>query len=663
MEYELRTTEDIAIGQNLTPPLRPLAAVLRDSALTSYCSACFSALPPHPFPLVSPPNPHHNSPTLLYCSPGCSSADSPLHLSSGEAHLLSLFLQSPPSTWIDSSDLRLSLRLVSIFQKLPQKSNLFHLEQNDTDLERITGLMTNRERLVCGPNQNNEGENCVNYDNLFERISEGAMLVAKARRACLGEPINVHEPNHFLFEEMVLCLVLTNAVEVQDECGFNLGVAVYGPAFSWINHSCSPNACYRFLVGPQENEQSSLRIVPAVKNGGSCALMVEGDLQYSCLGDVEENGYGPSVVVRSIKDVRKGEEVTIAYTDLLQPKEMRRAELWSKYRFTCSCKRCNSVPPTYVDNALQALSAGNCSTIPEPSDTMIERLMQSFNDAIADYLSFDDPISCCKKIENLLLYSDSLQQNESKSPQKLKLHPLHHLSLNAYTTLASAYKIRANDLMALHYDVERQNREAFNMYKTSAAYSLLLAGGAHHLYAFEPALIATAANFWINAGESILNFARNSLWDTFLNPESALLDFSSVLTKNCNTCNLADILKPKSVGPDQIKEFEDTKGRLYSCIADITPKVWCMLAYKSSFLKGIKNPVDFSWLEVPENRTVLENSGLEGEECTNEHVWMNLLLLGVHCWRFGALLSSICYGLSAKMNSYHEALAIFKESA
>ena len=31
-------------------------------------------------------------------------------------------------------------------------------------------------------------------------------------------------------------------------------------------------------------------------------------------------GYGPRLVVRSIKKINKGEEVTVAYTDLLQPK-------------------------------------------------------------------------------------------------------------------------------------------------------------------------------------------------------------------------------------------------------------------------------------------------------------------------------------------------------
>lgn len=37
-------------------------------------------------------------------------------------------------------------------------------------------------------------------------------------------------------------------------------------------------------------------------------------------GYVERNGYGPRIIVRSIKAVVKGEEVTIAYTDLLQPR-------------------------------------------------------------------------------------------------------------------------------------------------------------------------------------------------------------------------------------------------------------------------------------------------------------------------------------------------------
>lgn len=36
--------------------------------------------------------------------------------------------------------------------------------------------------------------------------------------------------------------------------------------------------------------------------------------------NAECGSYGPRVIVRSIKRIKKGEEVTVTYTDLLQPK-------------------------------------------------------------------------------------------------------------------------------------------------------------------------------------------------------------------------------------------------------------------------------------------------------------------------------------------------------
>ncbi|KAK6131045.1 hypothetical protein DH2020_035208 [Rehmannia glutinosa] len=603
---EMRAIEDIAIGQDLTPPLRPLAFVLRDSALSSHCSACLSTLPPPEFPPFAPAfpqNPYHvpiDTPSPLYCSPSCSSLDSPLHLSSGEPHLHSLLLQSPTSTWNDdSSDLRLSLRLVHIFGKLPQHYRFspkfpgsMSSDQKNGALERIAGLMTNRENLLFGENRNHqfqcsdEGDNSdENDENILERIREGAKVIAKARRMCLDENVNVEKQDEFVLEEMVLCLVLTNAVEVQDKSGCCIGVAVYVTAFSWINHSCSPNACYSFLMGLEDNvELPALRITPAAKSGCGNGY----DNGFIMEGDVEKNGYGPRIIVRSIKAVNKGEEVTIAYTDLLQPKEMRRAELWSKYWFSCRCKRCGAMPEAYVDNAVQALSAAN----PESSDYKIEKLMQSFDNAVTDYLSSGDPIWCCKNLENLLthghLNNKTREPNEAKSPQKLKLHPYHYLSLNAYTALSSAYKVHASDLSVLNSDIETQKLEAFKMYKTSAAYSLLLAGAAHHLFTFESSLVTTVANFWMNAGESMLNLSRSFLWASFLNLSPTHLEFLSVSTQKCN-CR-------------------------------------CL-----------------------------------GEEC-DEQVRMYIFLLSIHCLRYGALFSSICYGLSAEMNCY-TTLGFLKEFA
>ncbi|KAK4434684.1 protein SET DOMAIN GROUP 41 [Sesamum alatum] len=715
---EMRAVEDIAIGRDLTPPLPPLAFVLNDAALSSHCSACFSTLPPHPFFPTLLQNPSHvrkNTPTPLYCSPLCSSLDSPRHFSSGESYLLSLFCHSPPSTWDNSSDLRLSLRLLygfrehlrdcSVLPSFPgsttseqrlllggkkdypfqqiqnvegpddylenkeeQRENMKSCCHDEIVRERIAGLMTNRERLIFeatkkdqfqgineeeNPNENRD-DSSESTESVLERIREGAALMAKARRMCLNEDENVEKEEEFVVEEVVLCLVLTNAVEVQDRSGCSIGVAVYGTSFSWINHSCSPNACYRFSMGLENNEQPRSRIVPAAKTGHSendNGLMMEG-----------QHLYGPRIIVRSIKAVEKGKEVTIAYTDLLQPKEMRQAELWLKYRFSCCCQRCVAVPKTYLDCALQALSAVNPDSC-KSSINEIEKLTQSFGDAINDYLSLGDPRSCCMKLENLLshghLIDELLEPKEAKSPPKLKLQPFHHLSLDAYTTLASAYKVQASDLLALNSEAGSQKLEqAFNMYKTSAAYSLLLAGAVHHLYMFESALVASVANFWINAGESLLSLARSSFWDSFLNPGLNHIEFSSFPTQKCNRCCLTDTFEPN------LMQSEEIKRRISNCIAKETSHIWSMLASDSRFLRLIQNPIDFSWLASAETSTDLQLHVAEpavekgclplkaGRRCNEDQVGMNLIEVGIHCLRYGKLLSTICYGLSAEMNYY-----------
>ena len=61
---------------------------------------------------------------------------------------------------------------------------------------------------------------------------------------------------------IAFCAVLTNAVEVHDDEGRALGIAVFDPTFSWINHSCSPNACYRFILSSHSDEPELLRIAP-----------------------------------------------------------------------------------------------------------------------------------------------------------------------------------------------------------------------------------------------------------------------------------------------------------------------------------------------------------------------------------------------------------------
>ncbi|KAI8016341.1 Protein SET DOMAIN GROUP 41 [Camellia lanceoleosa] len=118
------------------------------------------------------------------------------------------------------------------------------------------------------------------------------------------------------------------------------------------------------------------------------------------------------------------------------------------------------------------ISAVSCSCANLSSET------DYVDDAITEYLTFVNPNSCCEKLENLLIHGfldGQFEPKEEKSKQQFWLHPLHHLSLSAYTTLASAYKTRASYLLALNPEMDELQLEAFDMSRTSAAYSLMLA--------------------------------------------------------------------------------------------------------------------------------------------------------------------------------------------
>lgn len=163
-----------------------------------------------------------------------------------------------------------------------------NLEKNG-GLERIAGLMTNREKLIFGDDSDENCGDCEDSDenrgSVLKKIREGAKAMAKARRTGMGQNVYTEKMEDFVLEEMALCLVVTNAVEVQDKSGCSIGIAVYDTAFSWINHSCSPNACYRFVTGSEHNEHSPLRIRSSYAQNG-CGdeyrngLIMEGDLQY-----------------------------------------------------------------------------------------------------------------------------------------------------------------------------------------------------------------------------------------------------------------------------------------------------------------------------------------------------------------------------------------------
>ncbi|MQL94225.1 hypothetical protein Taro_026878 [Colocasia esculenta] len=667
---EMRACEETGMSRDLTPPIRPFAASLHDSFLLSHCSSCFLPVPV----VLHGRSPDPRSPpccrcgaALRYCSSGCRDADVDAHASSGECQLLllvRLHRSSRLSAWRegDTADLRAAVRLAYSFEKLGL------LPAPRSGLRRIGGLLAgDRGELEEG-------------SEMRERIREGGALMYRARKLLRCDADGGCESGEGGgdVEEAVLWAVVTNAVEVQVGEGLAIGIAVYGPRFSWFNHSCSPNACYRFeLLGSECFRSSGSRLLVHPTATGSEDGMVTtwaldekeqnqgGTLPQSWLLDGKGRfcRFGPRIVVRSIRPIKQGEEVCITYTDLLQPLALRRSDLWSKYGFICCCKRCTAIPEMYVDHILSetAFSLDTANLNPchgHPQDEETEELADILNQAVTEYLSTGGPVACCSYIENILskgFRGEWLQLVES-SPTRFKLQPLHHISLKAYIILASMYRIRGCDLQTSNLGRDGVP-EVFDMNRAAAAYSLLLAGATNLLFLSDPSLIATTALFWISAGRSFLGLVRSLLHG----PQAKLVNLSDFTPLFGDDRGMMTHIGESSLPWD---EFNTTSLRFLGCVSSISSKVWPSVVSGIQCLRDVKNPVDFSWLEKknvshqgPVSESVAsgvchsiidEESRCIGCKCETEmraeEDGGDLYRLAIHCLVYGGFLSTICYG-------------------
>ncbi|KAG7594168.1 SET domain [Arabidopsis thaliana x Arabidopsis arenosa] len=552
---EILAAEDIEIGTDLFPALSPLASSLYESFLSSHCSSCFSLLPPSP---LQP----------LYCSAACSLTVS-----------LPNFPQFPPEiTPILPSDIRTALRLLN--STVVDTSSSPH---------RLNGLLTNHQLLMA--------------DSSFSlAIQNAASFIATVLRS--------NRKNTEL-EEAAICSVLTNAVEVQDSNGLALGIALYDSRFSWINHNCSPNSCYRFVnnTTSYHDDLDYPITIPHVTNTETL----------SNLEQVRTVGYGPKVIARSIKRIKSGEEITVSYIDLLQPTGLRQSDLWLKYRFMCNCGRCAASPPAYVDSVLEGV------LVLKPEETTVDyhhgttnkdeavaKMTDYIQEAIDDFLSDNiDPKTCCEKIDNVLHHG--IQFKADSQPHCLQLHACHYVALNAYITLATAYRIRS---------IDSETGIVFDMSRISAAYSFFLACASHLLFSAEPCLAISAANFWKNAGESLLDLASKFP-----------LERSVESDVKCTKCLILGT-------PNSNRDIKEKSRQILSCVTDISQVIWSFLTRGCPYLQKFRSPVDFSLTRI---------NGERKESIKDQTV--NVLLLSFHCLLYADLLADLCYGAKSHLVS------------
>jgi len=249
LAMEMRARESVSSSKDLTGEIAPYATALHDVFLQSHCSSCFTKLLPQAPCVVS----CTICCSLRYCCSECFGADSAVHFSSGECCFFVDHLKraSPSYVTEGTSDLRAALRLLYVLE-------MHRLVSSDSidKYSRIGGLSASGIEEVF------EGGEVI-----AERILEGSLLMSSARKS--------RAQTSFIFsdrlklEKMALWAVIINSVEVQLSEALAMGVAVYGPSFSWFNHSCFPSASYRFVLAPRNEDYASQKskscVVPASK--------------------------------------------------------------------------------------------------------------------------------------------------------------------------------------------------------------------------------------------------------------------------------------------------------------------------------------------------------------------------------------------------------------
>lgn len=157
-------------------------------------------------------------------------------------------------------------------------------------------------------------------------LNECAIIVQRLINSALSSTASI--PRCVTVDDCieVICKLSCNLFTIVDDFQNEAGIGCY-PYAALINHSCEPNCIQRF--------------------------------------DAAAN-----IVIRCVKDIQPGEELTISYADTGKPTWYRQRELLRTYHFHCQCTRCTAYDATdgYCCTA-QRCSAGANSTASSVSNT------------------------------------------------------------------------------------------------------------------------------------------------------------------------------------------------------------------------------------------------------------------------------------------------------
>ena len=103
-------------------------------------------------------------------------------------------------------------------------------------------------------------------------------------------------PVHLFYLTRLFHKISNYSIPIRSPSQQITGIGLY-PLLSSLNHSCSPNLCFVFA--------------------------------------------GMRMLVRALRDIEPGEELTVAYVDCRRIAPVRHALLLNNYNFICRCRVCN----------------------------------------------------------------------------------------------------------------------------------------------------------------------------------------------------------------------------------------------------------------------------------------------------------------------------------
>lgn len=80
---------------------------------------------------------------------------------------------------------------------------------------------------------------------------------------------------------------------------------------------------------------------------------------HSCVPNCVAIFSGTKLLIHATEEIKKGDEFTISYTELLCPSYQRKEDLKNRYMFECSCSKCLS--PLEEDGLMLSLRCSDFS--------------------------------------------------------------------------------------------------------------------------------------------------------------------------------------------------------------------------------------------------------------------------------------------------------------